>query len=149
MFGNHIKIEAMHPRGPSLVPTQYASHPSPRPFIPITNHLPHRIGHPNLRQPMSTVPPAFMATSRPVYQSSDSKGKPNRQKTGKDKTRWDPISITYTELFSKLVEIGHIEPVHLAPLKPPFPRWYNVTPQIRDVTGQRQTYTYASEALTY
>ena len=24
-----------------------------------------------------------------------------------------------------------------------------VTPQIRDVTGQRQTYTYASEALTY
>ena len=26
---------------------------------------------------------------------------------------------------------------------------YGVTPQIRDVTGQRQTYTYASEALTY
>ena len=25
----------------------------------------------------------------------------------------------------------------------------SVTPQIRDVTGQRQTYTYASEALTY
>ena len=24
-----------------------------------------------------------------------------------------------------------------------------VTPQIRDVTGQRKTYTYASEALTY
>ena len=24
-----------------------------------------------------------------------------------------------------------------------------VTPQIRDVTGQRQTYTYASEALIY
>ena len=24
-----------------------------------------------------------------------------------------------------------------------------VTTQIRDVTGQRQTYTYASEALTY
>ena len=24
-----------------------------------------------------------------------------------------------------------------------------VTPQIRDVTGQRQPYTYASEALTY
>ena len=25
----------------------------------------------------------------------------------------------------------------------------SVTPQIRDVTGQRQTYTYASEAFTY
>ena len=28
-------------------------------------------------------------------------------------------------------------------------RFSSVTPQIRDVTGQRQTYTYASEALTY
>ena len=26
---------------------------------------------------------------------------------------------------------------------------FSVTPQIRDVTGQRQTYAYASEALTY
>ena len=43
----------------------------------------------------------------------------------KNKPLWDPISITYTELFPKLVEIGHIEPVQLAPLKPLFPRWYN------------------------
>ena len=28
-------------------------------------------------------------------------------------------------------------------------RGKGVTPQIRDVTGQRQTYTYAFEALTY
>ena len=28
-------------------------------------------------------------------------------------------------MFPKLVEIGHIEPVQLAPLRPPFPRWYN------------------------
>ena len=33
--------------------------------------------------------------------------------------------ISYTELFPKLVRIGHIEPVQLAPLRPPFPRWYN------------------------
>ena len=35
------------------------------------------------------------------------------------------MRITYTELFPKLVKIGHIEPVHLAPLRPPFSRWYN------------------------
>ena len=98
---------------------------------------------------MPTAPFAFVTTSRPADQPSSSRGKPSRQKIDKDKPRWNPIPITYTELFPKLVEIGHIEPVHLAPLKPPFPRWYNVTPQIRDVTGQRQTYTYASEALTY
>ena len=43
----------------------------------------------------------------------------------KDKPRWDPIPITYIELFPKLVEISHIELVQLAPLKPSFPRWYN------------------------
>ena len=36
-----------------------------------------------------------------------------------------PHPITYTELFPKLVEIGHIEPIQLAPLRPPFSRWYN------------------------
>ena len=74
---------------------------------------------------MPTVLPAFMATSRPVYQPSGSRGKPSRQKINKDKPRWDPILITYTELFPKLVDIGHIEPVLLASLRPPFLRWYD------------------------
>ena len=66
-----------------------------------------------------------MKTSRPVDRSNGSKGKPSGQKIDKDKPRWDPIPITYIELFSKLVEIGHIEPVYLAPFRPPFLRWYN------------------------
>ena len=49
----------------------------------------------------------------------------NKQKIDKDKPRWDSIPISYTELFPKLVQIGHIEPVQLAPLRPPFPRWDN------------------------
>ena len=28
-------------------------------------------------------------------------------------------------MFLELVEISHIEPVQLAPLRPPFPKWYN------------------------
>ena len=107
------------------MPTQYASHPSPRPFIPTTNHLQLGIGRPDLQQPMPTAPPTVTATSRPADQPSGSKGKPSRQKINKDKPRWDPIPITYTELFPKLVEIGHIESIHLAPLRPPFPIWYN------------------------
>ena len=74
---------------------------------------------------MPTAPFAFVTTSRPADQPSSSRGKPSRQKIDKDKPRWDPIPISYTELFPKLVEIGHIELVHLASLRPPFPRWYN------------------------
>ena len=33
MFEDYIKTQAVLPRGPSPVPTQYASRPSPRPFI--------------------------------------------------------------------------------------------------------------------
>ena len=43
------------------------------------------------------------------------------EKIDKDKPRWDSTPITYTKLFPKLVEIGHIKPVHLAPLGPHFP----------------------------
>ena len=63
LFEDYIKTQAVLPRGPSPVPTQYASRPSPRPFIPTTNHLPHGIGCPDLWQPMPTAPPAFVATS--------------------------------------------------------------------------------------
>ena len=44
----------------------------------------------------------------------------------KEKNQWDPIPITYTQLFPKLIENGLTEPVYLAPPKRPFPRWYDV-----------------------
>ena len=125
LFEDYIKTQAVLPRGPSSVPTQYASRPSPRAFVQTTRYLPRGTDRPSLRQPMPSAPPIFVATSRPVDQPSGSRGKLSRQKIDKDKPRWDPILITYTELFPKLVKIDHIEPVHLAPLKLPFPRWYN------------------------
>ena len=110
----------MHPRGPS--PNQYVS----RPFVWTTSHLSRGTDHPNLWQPIPPTLSAFKATVRHVDQPNDSRGKPNRQKIDKDKPRWDPIPISYTELFPKLVRVGHIEPVQLAPPRPPFLRWYNV-----------------------
>ena len=107
------------------MPTQYASCPSPRPFVQTASYLPRETDRPNLQQPMPIAPPAFMATSLPVYQPSDSKDKYSGQKTGKDKAQWDPIPITYIKLRSKLIESGFIELFYLAPLRPPFPRWYN------------------------
>ena len=100
------------PTGPSTI------HPDEKPSARETRR-------PNLRQPIPIAPSAFMAASWPVDQPSGSKGKPNGQKTNKDRTQWDAIPITYTKLFPKLIEIGHIEPLQLPPLRPSFPRWYN------------------------
>ena len=124
LLEDHIRTEVVHPRGPSPLPNRQV----PRPFVQTTSYLPRRTDRPDLQQPRLTASPTFRATSRPTDLSSASKGKPNGQKIEKDKPRWDPIPIpiTYTELFPKLVRSGHIELVQFAPLKPPFPRWYNV-----------------------
>ena len=121
LFEKHIKTEAVHPRGPSPLPNRQV----PQPFVQTTSYLSWETDRPSLQQPRPTAPAVFMAISRPVDRSNGLKGKPSGQKIHKDKPRWDPIPITYTELFPKLVKIGHIEPVQLAPLRPPFPRWYN------------------------
>ena len=90
LLEDHIKTEVVHPRGPSPLSNQQV----PRPFIQTTSYLSRKTDHSNLRQPMPTTPPAFMATFRLVDQPSDSRGKHCRQKIDKDKPRWDPIPIT-------------------------------------------------------
>ena len=63
MFEDYIKTQVVLPRGPSPVPTQYASRSSPRPFVETTSYLPRRTDLPNLRQPIPTTLLAFVATS--------------------------------------------------------------------------------------
>ena len=109
---------AVHPRSSSPLPHQWV----PRSFVQTTSHLPRKTDCPNLRKPKPTAPPAFMATPRPVDWLNGSKSRPSGQKTNKDKTQWDPIPITYTKLFPKLVRNGHIEPFQFPPFMPPFPR---------------------------
>ena len=107
LFEDHIKTQTTHSRGQSPSPNQQV----PQPFVPTTSYLPRRTDRPNLRQPRPTAPPSFRTISRPTDLPSASKGKPNGQKMEKDKPRWDPIPITYTKLFPKLVKMGHIKPV--------------------------------------
>ena len=52
------------------------------------------------------------------------RGKPSWNKIGMDKAWWDPIPITYTKLFPKLLETRLIAPVYTSPLQPPFHKWY-------------------------
>ena len=81
LFEDYIKTQAVLPRGQSPLPNQQVL----QPFIQTTSYLPRGIDRPNLRQPMPITPLAFMETSRLVNQPSGSRGKPSRQKTGKDK----------------------------------------------------------------
>ena len=37
----------------------------------------------------------------------------------------DPIPMTYTKLYPKLVQGGLLSSVDILPLQPPYPRWYN------------------------
>ena len=99
----------------------------PRPFVPTTSYFPRRTDRPSLRQPTFTAPLSFVTMSRPVNQPSSSRGKPSGQKAVmRRKNQWDPIPVTYAELFPKLIDSGHIKPIQARPRRPPFPNWYNV-----------------------
>ena len=64
-----------------------------------------------------------------VLQASSSSTNLGKPRMSKDKTLWDLISITYTELLPRLLESQFIALSHAPPLKPPFPKWYN--PNVR------------------
>ena len=81
LLEDYIRTQAVHPQGPS--PNQQVS----RPFGRTTSYLPCGIDRPNLRQPVLSVLSIFRPTARHVDQPSDSRGKPNRQKIDKDKSR--------------------------------------------------------------
>ena len=42
-----------------------------------------------------------------------------------ERPKFDPIPMTYTELYPKLVQLGSLVPMDIPPMQPPYPRWYN------------------------
>ena len=94
LIEEHIRTITIHSQYPSPLPVQPVPHlfphplyPSPRPLIPATSNILSRTYDPNLR-PLMPIPitmPAFVTAPRSVNQPDNSKGRPNRQKIGKDK----------------------------------------------------------------
>ena len=109
-----------------VVQPRNSSPPNLRPCFSAANNVSNRAYHPNLCLSMQApmTKPAGVRMSRPVNQSSSLRDQPKGQKISKDRTRLDPIPLSYTELFPKLLEKGLIEPIHLPSLRPPFPKWY-------------------------
>ena len=48
-----------------------------------------------------------------------------RARPQQERPKFDPISMTYTELYPKLVQFGSLVPIDIPPIQPPYPRWYN------------------------
>ena len=51
--------------------------------------------------------------------------KNRRARPQQEKFKPDPIPMTYTKLYPKLVQDGLLSPVDIPPLQPPYLRWYN------------------------
>ena len=47
------------------------------------------------------------------------------QDLNKIKAKFDPILMTYTELYPKLVLYGSLLPMDIPLIQPPYPKWYN------------------------
>ncbi|XP_016700082.2 uncharacterized protein [Gossypium hirsutum] len=73
----------------------------------------------NNQRPFTMFPPNTMPTqSQPKNEQRPARSNPERP-------QFTPISVSYRELYSKLLENQLISPHYMAPLKPPYPKWYD------------------------
>ncbi|XP_016681306.1 uncharacterized protein [Gossypium hirsutum] len=73
----------------------------------------------NNQRPFTVFPPNTMPTqSQPKNEQRPTRPNPERP-------QFTPIPISYGELYPKLLEKQLISPHYMAPLKPPYPKWYD------------------------
>ena len=78
--------------------------------------------------------PAYGGTSQP---SSLQSNNIRRVRPQQEKVKFDPISMTYTELYPKLVQLGSLIPKDIPPIQPLYPRWYNENARCDYHSGNR------------
>ena len=127
MVEDCTRIMAMYSQWTLLSLVQPTLHPSHQPHDLVANNTLSGIypSNPQSSRFTPNAPPSFKAEPRPINQSSGSKGKPSKNKTDVDKARWDPIPITYIELFPKLMEAHLITLLYTQPPKQPFKKCYD------------------------
>ncbi|XP_017973148.1 PREDICTED: uncharacterized protein LOC108661379 [Theobroma cacao] len=95
--------------------------PNLYPYTPI-QRTPYPINiHPPTSTPVTTST-TQQTTPSNNHTAGESKGWRNKQ----EKVQFDPIPISYAELFTQLVANHLVAPLYIEPLKPPFPRCYDV-----------------------
>ena len=111
LIEGHTGIVSENIHGSPFIPLQSSTyplvqhpHPNHEPRIPIRGNVPPRVHHPNW-QPHASTPaiiPAFGKVSQLVDLASSSRNNLEKPRRNRDKSRWDPILVTYTELLPKL-----------------------------------------------
>ncbi|KAA3477880.1 hypothetical protein EPI10_011738 [Gossypium australe] len=73
----------------------------------------------DVQRPLTIFSPNTMTAS------SQPKSEPRPTRSNPEKPQFAPIPMTYGELCPKLLEKQLIAPHYIAPLKPPYPKWYD------------------------
>ncbi|XP_039043314.1 uncharacterized protein LOC120182393 [Hibiscus syriacus] len=63
------------------------------------------------------------STQNPVKQGA------NEPRQERERVQFDPIPMTYKELFQILYDKHVVSPYHTSPIEPPYPKWYDVNAQ--------------------
>ena len=82
-------------------------------------------------------PPAPMVNTQPIGQSSNNAGNSRGARPQRERPQFDPMPMTYTELYPKLIQGGMLVPVSIPPIKPPYPRWHNENASCEYHSGNR------------
>ena len=86
---------------------------------------------------LALPPPMQVVTSQPMGQLNNNRGGRPQQ----EKFKPDPIPMTYTKLYPKLVQGGLLSPIDIPPLQPPYLRWYNENVHCDYHSGNRGHFT--------
>ena len=63
---------------------------------------------------------------RRTFQPSGQQGNNvRRARPQQERAKFDPIPMTYTELYPKLIQCNSLVPMDIPPMQPRYPRWYN------------------------
>ena len=88
--------------------------------------------------------PAYGGTSQPSgQQENNARGARPQQ----ERAKFYPISMTYTELYPKLVQLGSLVLMDIPAMEPSYPRWYNENAQCDYHSGNRGHSTEDCTAL--
>ena len=112
----------------SSYPLVHHPHPNHEPRIPVVINVLPKVHHSNW-QPHVLTPAtisAFGKASQPIDPANNTMSSLEKSRRNWDKKWLDPIPITYTELLSRLLAKQFIALSCAPPLKPPFPKSYNL-----------------------
>ena len=116
-----------NPLRSSSYPLVQHLHSDREPQIPVRGNVPPRVHHPNwqLHAPTPAISPDFKKASQSVDHANSSENNLGKLRRNRDKKRWDPIPVTYTELLPRLLEKQLVALSPILPIRPPFLKSYN------------------------